>query len=124
MALGINVYKGAALMKLSIQLFAGLAEQIGAPGIIIETGKSPVTAGELKLIILNQYGALCPSVAVSFIAVNQSYAAENDLLTEADEIALIPPVSGGQAIQINSQDEIPFTITSDPLIPDKITAQV
>lgn len=30
-----------------------------------------------------------------FIAINLEYAADNHLLTEKDEIALIPPVSGG-----------------------------
>jgi molybdopterin synthase sulfur carrier subunit len=30
-----------------------------------------------------------------FIAVNQNFAEEDQLLNETDEIALIPPVSGG-----------------------------
>lgn len=30
-----------------------------------------------------------------FIAINQEYAVDEHLLTEKDEVALIPPVSGG-----------------------------
>jgi molybdopterin synthase sulfur carrier subunit len=30
-----------------------------------------------------------------FIAVNQQYAEDNQSINETDEIALIPPVSGG-----------------------------
>jgi molybdopterin converting factor subunit 1 len=43
---------------------------------------------EEKYPLLNQLGSY-------MIAVNNEYASVNDLIKEGDEVAIIPPVSGG-----------------------------
>lgn len=52
------------------------------------------TVGDLRLQLIKQYPALADLNSL-LIAVNQTYGEESTLLNEGDEIALIPPVSGG-----------------------------
>jgi len=50
--------------------------------------------GELKALLLNRYPKL-KHLNSLLIAVNQKYASDEVSIAETDEIALIPPVSGG-----------------------------
>jgi len=50
--------------------------------------------GELKALLLNRYPKL-KDLNSLLIAVNQKYASDEVSIAETDEIALIPPVSGG-----------------------------
>lgn len=52
------------------------------------------TVGELRQCLVSKYPQL-KGLRSLFIAVNHTYAEDTLRLTEADEIALIPPVSGG-----------------------------
>jgi molybdopterin synthase sulfur carrier subunit len=52
------------------------------------------TVGELRAALQERYPQLI-GLRSLYIAVNSDYADENLILNGADEIALIPPVSGG-----------------------------
>ncbi|WP_276369262.1 MoaD/ThiS family protein [Chryseolinea sp. H1M3-3] len=52
------------------------------------------TVGHLRAALNERYPQLL-GLRSLFIAVNNDYADENIQLNDADEIALIPPVSGG-----------------------------
>jgi sulfur-carrier protein len=52
------------------------------------------TVGDLRNALNERYPQLM-GLRSLFIAVNNDYADENILLSTSDEIALIPPVSGG-----------------------------
>lgn len=52
------------------------------------------TAGELKAWLLATYPAL-QQLKSLMIAVNKAYAADGQAVGATDEIAVIPPVSGG-----------------------------
>jgi molybdopterin converting factor subunit 1 len=52
------------------------------------------TTADLKKSLEQQYPRL-KQLASYMVAVNNEYAQDGDLLTERDEIAIIPPVSGG-----------------------------
>lgn len=114
-------------MKLTISLFAGLADQIGAAQIDITYPEDTVTAARLKQEIADLYPDAAALVNVSFLAVNQEYATNALLITEQDEIALIPPVSGGEhdsaPDSFHSADQM-YAITSEPLSIDAVTQKV
>lgn len=57
-------------------------------------GKGLKSVGDLKTYLIQHYPQL-ENLSSLAIAVNQSYAREQDPVHETDEIALIPPVSGG-----------------------------
>lgn len=52
------------------------------------------TVGDLRHHLLGKYTALLDLRSL-FIAVNSTYAEDAQTLSETDEIAVIPPVSGG-----------------------------
>lgn len=114
-------------MQLTLKLFAGLVDRIGSSVIDFElTGESPTTS-DLKQQLADTYPAAAELIGVSFVAVNQEYAAPQQPITSADEIALIPPVSGGDGLDPNetyrSQDG-QYVITRAPLSVDEVTSKV
>ncbi len=78
--------------KYVVRAFGIAKEIMGAREVAIET--DAVTAGDLRLFLEQQYPEL-GSLKSFFIAVNSQYADDGLALTASDEIAVIPPVSGG-----------------------------
>lgn len=59
-----------------------------------ETDKVPNSVSELKKMISETYPEFSKLSSLA-VAVNSEYAADNVSLNRNDEIAIIPPVSGG-----------------------------
>ena len=79
-------------MELKIKTFGITREILGGREIIFELkGKS---VSDLRQELNHKHGELVGLKSL-FIAVNQQYAADEIILNESDEIALIPPVAGG-----------------------------
>lgn len=75
-----------------VLFFANLREKIGADRLEINQA---VTVGELKKLLINRYPDLAVQFNTSLIAVNQNYATDDTSISLKDEVAFIPPVSGG-----------------------------
>ncbi len=80
-------------MKLTIKAFGITREIIGGKETVLEFA-SGTTVSSLKAELEVQYPEL-KGLKSLFIAVNNKYEEEGAKLNENDEIALIPPVSGG-----------------------------
>ena len=80
-------------MKLEILFFGITADILGASNSleIVADGSSVF---EFKDILLEKYPKL-KNINSYAIAVNESYAADEQILFENDVVAVIPPVSGG-----------------------------
>ncbi|MDD9265955.1 molybdenum cofactor biosynthesis protein MoaE [Paenibacillus sp. GCM10023248] len=83
-------------MNLHIQLFAGLVDLFGTSVLHISLEQETVTIEQLKQRIADDYPHAAQQLVSCFFAKNQAYAGDADAVTEQDELALIPPVSGGQ----------------------------
>lgn len=79
-------------MEFNIKAFGIAKDILGGREMTIQSDGRTVAA--LRQTLLRQYPALAGLRSV-MIAVNNVYADDQILLTENDEIALIPPVSGG-----------------------------
>jgi MoaE-MoaD fusion protein len=115
-------------MNLRIQLFAGLAEALNSPNIHVDLGgKVSLTAQELKARLSELYPHAASLIEQAFIAVNQEYAPDDTVISAEDEVALIPPVSGGEPsaepVQLSSKDGL-YHLTSFPLNVEEITSRV
>jgi molybdopterin converting factor subunit 1 len=106
-----------AAMKLEIQLFAGLVDLLGTPLLTLHIEAESITVRELKAHLTEKFPAAMNALESSFFAKNQAYAGDDAALTEKDEIALIPPVSGGQS---NPK----YVITYDSIIAEEVSAKV
>lgn len=78
-------------MEVKVLAF-GIAKDIfGSREIVVEADG---TVGGLKTELEQRYPAL-KELASYMIAVNDEYATSNTAIQSSDEIAIIPPVSGG-----------------------------
>ncbi|MEX2212944.1 MAG: molybdopterin converting factor subunit 1 [Phycisphaeraceae bacterium] len=81
-------------MTVRVLIFGILVDKLGQRELAISLPDA-ATAGDL----LSMLAADCPVVAAMrdriAVAVNMEYAARARVLSEGDEVALIPPVSGG-----------------------------
>jgi molybdopterin converting factor subunit 1 len=99
-------------MQVSVRLFAGQRERAGAEMVHLELPDGGRVADALE-----QLRDVTNGVAV-VMAVNQEYAAEDTTLEPGDELALIPPVSGG------SVGAGHVRITEEPLVLDPLIERV
>ena len=80
-------------MHIKILTF-GIAKEIcGGSSIRLEV-PDQATAGELKQLLAEQYPRL-GGLKSFLLAVNEEFAEPDTLLIASDEVAIIPPVSGG-----------------------------
>jgi molybdopterin synthase catalytic subunit len=94
-------------MRVTVRLFAGLREQAGTGRRDLELGSGAKVADVWGALALgDEPGGLA-------YAVNRTYVTADAPLEEGDEVALIPPVSGGS-----------FRLTEDALDLDVLVAEV
>jgi MoaE-MoaD fusion protein len=99
-------------MRVRVRLFAVLRERAGADKLELE-----LPEGALVSDALAQVQSLTDGVPV-VMAVNQEYAEVGDALHAGDEVALIPPVSGGSVAALHAR------VSTDPLRLDPLVELV
>lgn len=81
-------------MNVCVLLFAEARQSIGTSSIHINL-PSGASVGQLRQEIGSRYPSLNALLSRSGVAVNQRFADDSLRLGASDEIAWIPPVSGG-----------------------------
>lgn len=112
-----------------IKLFAGLPERLGLSEVHIQSSTEQLTVAELKLAISEQYPEHAGLIQIAFIACNHAYAADDAVLQAKDELALLPPVSGGEEAAVDNPADASgqserYVITADKLCSDEVLAKV
>ena len=82
-------------MKITVKLFAVLREKVGTSIVIMDVPKFS-TVSDVMDELKDKYPVLDPFVDHVMFAVNTEYVQDNYEIKDSDEIALIPPVSGGE----------------------------
>ena len=100
--------------SITVRLFARLAELTGLRETTVEVGEG-LTASDVYTLLAREHPAIAGFSSSVTYARNQEYVSADTPLSPGDELALIPPVSGG--------DEL-LEVTSDPLDPDRIVDAV
>jgi molybdopterin synthase catalytic subunit len=100
-------------VEVTVRLFAMLRERAGAPEVTLE-----LPAGARVRDALDSLASLAEGLPL-VMAVNREYASEEQVLDPGDELALIPPVSGG------STRAAPWVrVSEEPLSLDALSARV
>ncbi len=81
-------------MRLRVRLFARARDLAGADQVVVELPDG-ATVGDLRRALADRYPRLAELAAKSAAAVNAEFAEDGRVLAEEQEIALLPPVSGG-----------------------------
>lgn len=74
-----------------IMFFAYLRDAVGEEFLTLDV--KGLTIQELKKKISEQYSNI--NLETVMTAINEEFASDSDIIKESDEIAFIPPVSGG-----------------------------
>jgi len=88
------MYKELVKQSLSIKLFASIRQAMNSNEIKINIDNE-ITVLQMKQIIFETFPNLKKSNIPFFVAVNHKYSKDSIVIDINDEIALIPPVSGG-----------------------------
>jgi MoaE-MoaD fusion protein len=103
-------------VKVSVRLFAALRERAGSGAL------------DLELPDGSSVGDVWPALALGdepagiLFAVNRAYAERSRVLEAGDEVALIPPVSGGGAEDSERRGRI--RLSAEPLSLDAVVSEV
>src|SRR5579863_9362583 len=91
-------------VRVTVRLFAGLRERAGKGRLELDDVERVGDVWD-RLDLGDEPGGL-------LYAVNREYVARDTALADGDEVALIPPVSGGA-----------FLLSTEPLDPDRVVAE-
>ncbi len=83
-------------MRIRILLFATYREIVGAEDVSW-TAEPGTTVGQFLDAFLRDHPRLAPHRDSMMLAVNLAFADPSAVLRDGDEVALLPPVSGGTA---------------------------
>ncbi len=101
-------------MKIRVKLFALVKDIVGQRELDLDLPEG-MTAGALLQRLTTEYPRLRGLTPSLMLAVNREYAEGNRVLAEGDEVAFIPPVSGGVDL---------YEVTESPLSLDRLAAAV
>jgi molybdopterin converting factor subunit 1 len=103
-------------VNVTVRLFAALRERAGSDSIEIELGEGATVADALERLAAEPpLAGLLERLPVA-MAVNRDYANPETELRAEDELALIPPVSGGATVHAR--------VTEEPLSPEALSQSV
>jgi len=80
-------------VRVTVRLFARVRDVAGTDMVDLDLGTGSV--GEIRSALADRLPAAAHLIARSALAVNSEYAPDDRAVSAADEVALIPPVSGG-----------------------------
>src|SRR5688572_1497478 len=86
-------------MQVRVLLFAAARERAGASELLVELAPG-ARAKDLREAAVRARPQLAPIAGVLRVAVNQVFVGEDAAIAEGDELALLPPVSGGQGAHL------------------------
>lgn len=82
-------------MRLTVTFYGGLKQAVGARAQTLELPHDSLTAGALKALLAERYPALGPRLDAVACAVGDELVGPDHPLGDGDQVALLPPVSGG-----------------------------
>lgn len=81
-------------MRLTVRFFARLRELAGAGEISVEVADGS-TVADVWTAVTQRHPSLTPYASAMSCAVNEEYARLTTSVRDGDEVAFLPPVSGG-----------------------------
>ncbi|GFN30855.1 molybdenum cofactor biosynthesis protein [Paenibacillus xylaniclasticus] len=111
----------------TIRLFAGLNDRFGTPVLELMLPQDEMAAAQLKQQLASLHPDHQDLLQLCFVACNQAYAQDDTVVRYSDELALLPPVSGGEEYieqpSVASSDSL-FQLTDGPISVEAVSRLV
>jgi molybdopterin synthase catalytic subunit len=101
-------------MRVTVRLFGPIREAVGAKELHVQLADG-ARAAALRALLAEKHPELASLGPRLRLSVNREFAAEDAVLADGDEVAFLPPVSGGAGR---------CTISDRPLDPAAVAARV
>ncbi|MDE2854113.1 MAG: molybdenum cofactor biosynthesis protein MoaE [Chloroflexota bacterium] len=82
-------------MRITLLFFATLRDLVGARQIVIEVDEATDNIEALRAELRSRYPAAADNLRFALAAINEEFAFDHDRISDGDEVAFFPPVSGG-----------------------------
>ena len=102
-------------VSVTVRLFAGVREAAGVSAVGVEL-PAPATIGDAVEAASRAVPGVWKLPKTVLLASNGEYGSNETQVEDGDEVAIIPPVSGGAGVAASG-----ITITDDPLDPEPLT---
>lgn len=117
------------MVTVKIHLFARFAERAGEPIVELsfEKANEQVSVQEIKERLSELWPDLAALIQQSFFAKNMAYALPDETVSEKDEVAILPPVSGGDATEqpfVGTETDSLFVLTYEEIQPNEVLRKV
>ena len=107
-------------MKVLVRLFGALREEVGERELSFDLPDG-ATAADLRRLLATQHPAFDRLGERLATSINHELVSQDAALSEGDEVAFLPPVSGGSA---GPREVSLCTLSELPLEEDEVTARV
>ena len=109
-------------MRVTILFFATLRDVVGARQLALDLDASIDSIQALRRELSSRYPAAEDNLSVALAAINEEFAFDHDRLSEGDEVAFFPPVSGGSGDE-GALPEV-FRLARAPFNHDELVAAI
>jgi molybdopterin synthase catalytic subunit len=110
-------------VKIALLAFASAGDILGTGETTLELAPR-TTLGQLKTLLEQRHPALGALWSRLAIAVNGDLRSDDTALADGDEVALLPPVSGGSGAGDRPNSAEATGLTEDPLDPGEVARRV
>ncbi|HEX9618054.1 MAG TPA: molybdopterin converting factor subunit 1 [Anaerolineales bacterium] len=109
--------------RVTVLFFATLRERAGTKEASMELPEG-AQVQDLKTVLAERFPGLASALDSALVAVDKTYAFDEDPIPAGAEVALFPPVSGGSGGALEKTQPTIFAITEDQLDLDELVTQI
>jgi MoaE-MoaD fusion protein len=109
-------------MQVNVLLFATLKDITGQSRLSLSLPRDSATVADVRQALAERYPQVTDNIKVALASVNREYAFDGESVSDGDEVAFFPPVSGG-GDDADSKPEV-FRLPEEPIDHDEIIAAI